>query len=372
MSAFEYTYAGHSFRVETAYSVIPHGEFVEFFRTCVGELRSAGLVAPEGAGTGSVGAGHAVGAGSDWRSRDSGGASYFDGGGAGFGGPASAGQRDSARAGSGFRGGRAGFSFRGRTWRDDNRGVGQLCQGDDVVTGGVNAARPGLAPRGPNYERNKADRERKKLAKAKRGQVSDEVAALREQVEEEELRRRLAVLQNSAGTEANKARLAGMRLTRALAVEEQKAARSAAGFDHVTEALRLAKDAVTAAELAKYQPVAAVAGWAATVASSGAESVAKSSSSGISLKSVSSATSASGFAAAKGPLNVVESLLVENSVTTEKVIRSARAKVGRKLGMDDIFRSDAPFRMTNAVKREIALAGAGLPKEESYNDRFGF
>lgn len=252
---------------------------------------------------------------------------------------------------------------------DSTRGVGEhhgvAREGPVAVrVEGVPASVVGAGPRrGPNYLRNKLDRERKKLAKQQRLALGAEVGEAELVVRRAEVAARGRKLEADAELAEARLELDRMRVVRALRAETERKSRYEAGFEHVTEALRLAKEAAAAVKLGEIAQLSKVAGWAATVTSRGASSVALSSPVN-GMSSVTSATSAVGFAAAKGPLNVVESLLVENSVTTEKIIRSARAKVGRALGLDDVFRPDAPFRMSSAVKREIALAGAGLPKED--------
>jgi len=251
---------------------------------------------------------------------------------------------------------------------DSTRGVGEhhgvTREGPVAVRVEGVSASVGVGPRrGPNYLRNKLDRERKKLAKQQRLALGAEVGEAELVVRRAEVAARGRKLEADAELAEARLELERMRVVRALRAETEKKSRYEAGFEHVTEALRLAKEAAVAVKLGELAQLSKVAGWAATVTSRGASSVALSSPVN-GMSSVASAASATGFAAAKGPLNVVESLLVENSVTTEKIIRSARAKVGRALGLDDVFRPDAPFRMSGAVKREIALAGAGLPKED--------
>lgn len=248
-------------------------------------------------------------------------------------------------------------------------GCGSGAYGD--LAGGVKGqVLAGFAPRGPNYERNKRNRERRKQAKQQRLEGETAVAELQLKVKAEELRRRMCQLEASADAVEKKAavgaQLAELKASRALRDELGKKQRYEAGLDHVTEAIRLAKEMSAAEAMVGNAKVARTMGWAATVTSSASNSVAASAPGSTGISSASSVASANELAVKRKPLTALEKKLISFGKVTESVVRSARAKVGRALSLEDVVSPQAPFKLDAEQRRVLACMVANVPLDDYY------
>jgi hypothetical protein len=205
----------------------------------------------------------------------------------------------------------------------------------------------GRLPRGPNYERNRENRLRKKAAEASRragialgcsgthGRAEDAVGSqsffsdLEESVQRElrETRAKRLILEN-------KAKIAQL---------ENDASRDRRGLTHAIEALKLVK---IAKDSEKYE--GRVAGWARTVVSGSSESIAKAAPSRVaSFDSVGSLKSASDLKLSFKvmPLNFVEGFLVERRRMEKKKIFSHRVSLRRALVFEDFVGANALLKL---------------------------
>jgi len=218
----------------------------------------------------------------------------------------------------------------------------------DVVDGTASIARPGLVyevprgwkpmVRGPNYERNKENRARKKENKSKGFQSGNWRA-----------------VEDPHADLASEVRL--MRLERQKIQEKRKLDKLNSPTQIIEDAMKMVKLAEGYARKANDNKVAA---WAASLSQSSAESIAKS---GGSLPSVESVVASRALEAKQAklgfsalPMNAVESAAVREKVMTAKQVLDARFKCDRVIKMADFEREDFPYAMSSFQARRIATA----------------
>jgi len=191
---------------------------------------------------------------------------------------------------------------------------------------------------GPNYERNKLNRERKKEGRGRAVSSGD-----------------WRVKDDPHAGLASEVRF--MRLERQKIQEQRKLDKLRSPTQIIEDAMKMVKLAEGYARKANDNKVAA---WAASLSQSSAESIAKS---GGSLPSVESVVAGRALEAKQArlgfdalPMNAVESAAVREKVMTAKQVLDARFKCDRVIKMADFERKDFPYAMSSFQARRIATA----------------
>jgi len=214
------------------------------------------------------------------------------------------------------------------------------------VDGGGNAnVDLGFSPRGPNYERNRLNRLRKKGVKeaaesSRRGSVgffsSCDVGV---QDELRETRAKLLVLQNK----------------RRIVEEERKLAQLQSPMQYLADVVTELK---RAEQYKKSGSGSGVAGWVAALSDGYAESLAKSAP--VSMRSYESVVSEGLMKERKKKLDFsvvelqrVERMAVNMGVMTEAQVLAARLRCGRVLKGVDFVRSDFPHKISSAQREML-------------------
>jgi len=211
-----------------------------------------------------------------------------------------------------------------------------------VDSGGVGLnGRVGL-PRGPNYERNRASRLRKKIQQDAR-RFEEMRSQGRREAMGENWRSGAAPLGGSKERELHE-----LRVERQILQERRKLDKLKSPSQIIEDAMRMVEFAERCAKRAGQSKVA---GWAATLTESYAESLAKSTPDSVrSFEEVVSgrkhAELCASLAFSKVPLNDVELVALDRGVVTRSQLMAARLRVRRALVGADFERSDFPYKLT--------------------------
>jgi len=218
-------------------------------------------------------------------------------------------------------------------------------------------------PRGPNYERNQANRLRKKAVKAARAAglrvtggdgkeagISGATSAnWRSGVESESVRKgRFADLGEEVQKELVETQAARLIMENKAKIKEyrEREQKQKHGIHHLNEVMRMLRLVKECKKMTDLDPkLKAVVGWAETVASNSSESISRASPVGSvgSLKSVESKVSSkssvsvvdNSFTLGAMPMNRTEEFLSRNCGVTAKTLVAWRKKKGRQIFLDD-------------------------------------
>lgn len=251
-----------------------------------------------------------------------------------------------------------------------SRGCGET---SSVAGAGLSSVRPvvytGL-PRGPNYERNQANRARKKAIRAARQAgipLAGESTVRVERDEDGGTERvgHFAGLEPEVQDKLIRTRAERLILENEAKITEYKeeAAKRRHGLHHATEAVKAMKMADSWRKSAKVDgPGASVYGWAETIATSSSESIARASpvrslasvDSKVSAKSsVSVATN--GFDFVSQPMNKFEKYLCSEHEFTSNRIMTLRRKIRGPIHLEHCSGKDCKVRLTREAIEDFCV-----------------